>query len=55
MEVIMKVNSDKMKFVVQDFTHGLMVKNMKGNGKITKCMAMELCCGKTKENIKEIL
>lgn len=55
MEVIMKVNSDKTKFVVQDFTHGLVVKNMKGYGKITKCMAMVLYCGKTKENIKEIL
>lgn len=32
-----------------------MVKNTKGNGKITKCMAMELYYGKIKENIKEIL
>ena len=50
----MKVSSDKMKSVVQDFTHGLMVKNMKGNGKTTKCMDMEHYYGKTKENIKEI-
>lgn len=28
---------------------------MKGNGKTTKCMDMEHYCGKTKENIKEIL
>jgi hypothetical protein len=28
---------------------------MKDNGKITKCMAMELYYGKTNENIKEIL
>ena len=54
MEVIMKASFDKMKFVVQDFIHGLMVKNMKVNGKTIKCMDMEHYCGKTKENIKEI-
>ena len=51
----MKVSLEQMKFLVWDFIHGQMAKNMKGNGKITKCMDMGLCYGKTKENIKEIL
>ena len=32
-----------------------MAKNMKGNGKTTKCMDMGHYCGKIRENIKEIL
>ena len=51
----MKASSDQMKFPAQGFTHGLMAKNMKANGKTTKCTDMEHYCGKTKENIKEIL
>ena len=42
MEVIMRENSNKMKYVDMEIITGQMVNNMKENGVIIKCMAREL-------------
>lgn len=42
MEVTMKENSNKMKYVGMEIITGQMVNNMKENGVIIKCMEKEL-------------
>lgn len=42
MEVIMRENSNKMKYVGMEIITGLTVNNMKENGVIIKCMVKEL-------------
>lgn len=52
MEVIMRVNSNKTKYVVMESTIGQMENNTMENGVIIKCMVKVLLSGRIKRNIK---
>jgi hypothetical protein len=55
MEVTMRVNSNKMKYVDMETITGQTVNNMKVNGVIIKCMEKELLYGKIKRSTKDNL
>lgn len=55
MEVTMMVILNKITFMDMVFMNGLMVENIKVNGKIIKCMEKEISLGQMEENMKETM